>query len=125
VFLVLAFTSRNPRAPGATGRAMGLFLLVGLPLGLVNIVIGLAAGFGAGAVAALRREPDVHPLKPRVIAVVAGTVYLLLLSVLGQVAEAFGQFALVSGAVIGMAVVGLADEISEARADPAGRPDET
>jgi hypothetical protein len=121
VFMVLAFTSRHPRAPGATGRAMGLFLLIGLPIGLVNIVIGLAAGFGAGAIAALRREPEVHPLKPRIIAVIAGSVYLFVLSLFGQVYPGVAQFVLVSGAVIGLAVVGLADEVSEARADGVDR----
>jgi hypothetical protein len=100
---------------------MGLFLLIGLPIGLVNIVIGLAAGFGAGAIAALRREPEVHPLKPRIIAVIAGSVYLFVLSLFGQVYPGVAQFVLVSGAVIGLAVVGLADEVSEARADGVDR----
>ena len=32
VFVVLAFTSGHPRAPGAVVRAMGLTLLVGIPV---------------------------------------------------------------------------------------------
>lgn len=118
VFLVLAFASRHPRAPGATGRAMGLFLLVGLSIGLVNVVVGLTAGFGAGAVAALRRDPEQHGLRARIIAVVAASIYLLVLTVLSTVFGGLGEFALVSGAVLPLAVVGLADEVSEARAAP-------
>lgn len=117
VFLFLAFVSRHPRAPGATGRAMGLFLLIALPFGLINIVVGLAAGFGAGAVAALRREPDLHPRRARVIAVIGVSVYVLLLQMLGEVSAGIGQFAIMSGAAVPLAVVGLADELSEARAE--------
>ena len=115
VFLVLAFVSRNPRAPGATGRAMGLFLLLALSLGLINIVVGLAAGFGAGAAAALRREPELHGLRARVIAVIGVSVYLIVLQLLAGFADGLGQFAFMSGAVVPLAVVGLADEVSESR----------
>ena len=117
VFLILAFVSRNPRAPGATGRAMGLFLLIALPIGLINIVVGLAAGFGAGAAAALRREPDQHGMKARVIAVVGVSVYLLVLQTLAGFSPGIGQFAVMSGAAVPLAVIGLADEVSEARAE--------
>jgi hypothetical protein len=115
VFLVLALTSRHPRAPGATARAMGLFLLIGLPLALVNIIVGLTAGFGAGAVAALRREEDVHDRRTRVIFVLGASVYLLTLATLTSLIGGLGDFAVVSGAVLPLAVVGLADELSEAR----------
>ncbi len=117
VFLILAFVSRNQRAPGATGRAMGLFLLLALSLGLINIVVGLTAGFGAGAAAALRREPDLHGLRARAIAVVGVSVYLLVLQMLAGISPGFGQFAIMSGAVVPLAVVGLADEVSEVRAE--------
>lgn len=117
VFLVLAFVSRNPRAPGATGRAMGLFLVIALTFGLINIVVGLAAGFGAGAVAALRREPDLHGWRARVIAVAGVSVYLLVLQMLAGLSPGFGQFAIMSGAAVPLAIVGLADEVSEVRAE--------
>jgi len=117
VFLILAFTSRHPRAPGATARAMGLFLLIALPIGLLNIVVGLAAGFGAGATAALRREEYRHSLKARVLGVLAAAVYLLVLTLLGPLFGGLGEFAIMSGAVVPLAAVGLADEVSEARSD--------
>ena len=121
VFLVLAFLSRNPRAPTASLAAMGMFLVVGLSVGLASIVLGLAAGFGAGTVVALRREPDQHPLKARWIAVAAASAYLLVLLGLSTLLDGAGEFAMMSGAFIPLAVVGIADEVSaskrEAEAD--------
>ena len=115
VFLVLAFLSRNPRAPTASLAAMGL------SVGLASIVLGLAAGFGAGTVVALRREPDQHPLKARWIAVAAASAYLLVLLGLSTLLDGAGEFAMMSGAFIPLAVVGIADEVSaskrEAEAD--------
>jgi hypothetical protein len=104
VFLVLAFASRHPRAPGAALKAMGVFLLVGLPLGLVNVVVGTAVGFAAGGVLALRPVDGVDTRKRRWIAVVALALYL---GVLLVVLPAFG---LVSGAVLPLAIHGLVDQ---------------
>jgi hypothetical protein len=112
VFLVLAFGSRHPRAPGATGKAMGLFLLVALPLGLANVVAGLVAGFGAGAVIALRPDEGVTSYRRRWIAVASATVYVLVLLLLSSQVPVLAPFAVVSGAVLPLAVVGIADEIS-------------
>lgn len=123
VFLALAFVSRNLRAPGATARAMGLFLLIALPVGLLNIFVGLVAGFGAGAVAALRREPDTHSLRGRIVAVTAAGVYMLVLLLLAGVWGSLQDFAIWSGAVIPLTIVGLADEVSEARTSAAGDRD--
>lgn len=116
VFLVLAFASSHPRAPGATGRAMGLFLLIALPVALVDVVVGLVAGFGAGAVLTLRAEEDVHSRRARIVAVVAAAVYVLALLLLEGLVPVLGPFAVVSGAVIPLAVVGMADEVTEAPA---------
>ncbi len=44
VLLATAFGSRHPRAPGAALRAMGWFLLVGLPLGLAVPAFGVRSG---------------------------------------------------------------------------------
>ena len=113
VFLVLAFASGHPRAPGAAGLAMGLFLLVALPVALLDLLVGLVAGFGAGAVLALRFDPQVHSRRGRVIAVSAASVYTLVLILLQGAVPALGPFAIISAAVIPLAVVGIADEAAE------------
>jgi len=64
-FLVLAFGTNNPRAPGATLRAMGFFLIIGLPLIIfIEAATGLAAGFALGAIPAIRLEME-HSWKAR------------------------------------------------------------
>lgn len=114
VFMILAFGSRHPNAPIAVLKAMGLFLVFGAPLGLANVVVGVAAAYGAGGVAALRREPDVHSLRWRVVAVAAMTVYLVLLL-------AVPEFQVISGAVLPFMVIGIADTVHETRqAETAG-----
>jgi hypothetical protein len=110
VFIVLAFLSRHPRAPGAVLKAMGLFLLVGAPVVLVNPLVGFAAGFGAGGIAALRRPEDA-PLRPRVIALTATCVYLL-----GLVLVGLTDLAIMSAAAVPLAVLGIADEVTVGRA---------
>lgn len=117
VFLVLAFASGHPRAPGATGLALGLFLVVALPVALLDLVAGLVAGFGAAGALTLRRDPDLHPLKGRVIAVAAASVYIVVLVMLGGLVPVLGPFAIMSGAVIPLAVVGIADEVAELAID--------
>ncbi len=117
VFLVLAFASGHPHAPGATGRAMGLFLLVALPLALLDLRMGLVAGFGAGAVLTLRSDPQVHSQRTRAIAVAGASVYILALLLLQGLVPILGPFAVMSGAVIPLAVVGIADELSEGAAE--------
>lgn len=117
VFLVLAFASGHPRAPGATALAMGLFLAVALPVALLDLVAGLVAGFGAAGALTLRRDPDLHPLKGRVIAVAAASVYIVVLVLLGGLVPVLGPFAIMSGAVIPLAVVGIADEVAELAVD--------
>jgi hypothetical protein len=113
VFLVLAFASGHPKAPGATLAAMGLFLVIALPVGLLDLLVGLVAGFGAGAVLALRFDPEVHSRKGRVIGVAGASLYTLALVLLQGLVPALGPFAVVSAAVIPLAVVGIADEAAE------------
>jgi hypothetical protein len=107
VFLVLAFASRNPRAPGSVLKAMGLFLLVGAPVALINPVVGLVAGFGAGGIVTLRRSELPRALRARVIALAGGCLYLFVLLVVAQL----GDFALVTGAAIPFSVLGIAEEV--------------
>jgi len=116
VFIVLAFGSGHPRAAGAAGKAMGLFLLVALPLAMLNTIVGLVAGFGAAAVIALRGEEGVHSRRARAIAVAAASLYVLALLLLQGMLPALGPFAIISGAILPMAVVGLTDELADDRA---------
>src|SRR5918992_3321190 len=80
VFIALAFLSSHPRAPGAAARAMGLSLLVGIPVAAVvpDAVTGLVAGIGAGGAVALRPEPY-GSWKARAIGVAAVSVYVALM----------------------------------------------
>jgi hypothetical protein len=119
VFLVLAFASRNPRAPGSVLKAMGLFLLVGAPVALINPLIGLVAGFGAGGIVTLRRLELPRALRARVIGLAGGCLYLFVLLVVVQL----GDFAIVTGAAIPFAVLGIADEVLVGRRDAAERRD--
>jgi hypothetical protein len=80
VFVALAFLSTHPRAPGAILRAMGLSVLVGIPVSAVapDLVTGLVAGIGAGGIAALRADEE-GAWKARAIAVLAVSVYALVM----------------------------------------------
>lgn len=108
VFLVLAFGSRHPNAPIAVLKAMGLFVVVGAPLGLLDVVVGVSAAYGAGGVAALRREPEIHSLRWRIVAVALMTVYLVVIIVVPD-------FQAMSGWILPFTVLGIADQIHEAR----------
>jgi hypothetical protein len=110
VFLVLAFLSQHPRAPGAVLRAMLLALVVGIPVSALasDAVTGLVAGVGAGGIAALR--PDAaSSTRVRILAVViaAALVFLLL-----RTATLTG---LLLAPVLPFTAIGLADHVSELR----------
>jgi hypothetical protein len=111
VFLLLAFVSRNPGAPGGVLKAMGLFLLVTPVVALLNPVVGVVAGFGAGGIVTLRRPELPRDQRTRLIALVVGCVYLYVLLVVVGAAE----FAIVTGAALPFAVLGIADELGEGR----------
>ena len=78
-FLVLAFGTNNPRAPGATLRAMAYWFLIGFPLILlVEPAPGLAAGYGLGAIPAMRMDAG-HSWKARLGWVAGLVVYVFVL----------------------------------------------
>lgn len=109
-FLALAFGSNHPRAAGATLRAMGLFLLVSLPVVVVlDGLVGMAAGLAAGGAVALDLDPDVHSRRWRWIAVGAMVAYLFVLRLIAV------DYALLSGAVLPFAIHGLVDQAAETR----------
>ena len=66
VFIALAFLSGHPRAPGAAAKAMGLCLLVGIPVAAIvpDAVTGLVAGVGAGGAVALRDVAHQYEVGP-------------------------------------------------------------
>lgn len=103
VFIALAFISRRTRAPFATLAAMGLFILVALPLGLfLHLSVVLVAAFGAGGIVTLARGPG-YRLSYRIWAVVITALYVTLLLV---VAPPGGIFA---GAILALPALGVAD----------------
>lgn len=111
VFLALAFISGHRRAAGAVLKAMGLALLVALPVSAImqDVVSGLAAGFGAGGVVSLRAEP-VHTRKSRALAVTLVTVYVAVL------VRVIIEAGLIAGAMLPLASIGIADSFVEFRA---------
>ena len=110
-FVLLAFLSRHPRAPGAVLKAMVLLLLVGMPVALLNTLVGIFAGFAAGGVVALRPLPEGRPYRARIIGAAVVAVYLLVLQIFGAT-----EFALLSAAALPLAVSGIADEAVLGRA---------
>lgn len=105
VFISLAFISKRERAPIATLKAMGLWVMVALPLGLFNPITGLAAGFGTGGIVALRRG-EFYRLSYRVWAVVITTAYVTGLLFF---APPGGVFA---GAVLPIPAIAIADNLA-------------
>ncbi len=69
VFLIVAFLSNHRYAPGAVLAAMGLSVPVALIVSAIarDVVSGLVAGFGAGAIVSLRSE-RVHSWQGRATA---------------------------------------------------------
>ena len=119
-FLVLAFGTNNPRAPGATLRAMGFWMIIGLPLILfIEPATGLAAGFGLGAIPAIRLEPE-HSWKARLWWVLAFVIYVFVL-VFTKVAAGPG---VLTASLLPFVTVAFADwvvdQMSEAREQAAG-----
>ena len=118
VFVVLAFLSEQPRPPTAVLKAMGLCLLVGIPVSALagDAVTGLVAGAGAGGIAALRADgPD--GWKARAVAVAMATVYTFAL------VHLVGAVALLPAPVFPFTGIGVADHFVEWRnAQPDRRP---
>jgi hypothetical protein len=112
VFVVLAFMSGHPRAPGAVLRAMGLSLLVGVIVSALagDAVTGIVAGVGAGGVCALRKDGP-HNWQARALAVLVASLYTLVL------ARIAGPLVLLPAPVFPLTAIGVADHLSERRAE--------
>jgi hypothetical protein len=116
VFLLLAFASEHPRAPMAVVRAMGLCVLVGIPVSAVagDAVTGIVAGVGAGGICALRAD-DGHNWRARAlgVAVAAGYTFVLV--------RTAGPITLVAAPIFPFTALGVADHLSERRREREAR----
>jgi hypothetical protein len=114
VFVVLAFASEHPRPSSAVLRAMGLTLLVGIPVSAIaqDAVTGIVAGVGAGGIAALRRDPD-STTRSRVLAVVVAAAYTFVLVRLA------GGIVLLPAPIFPFTSIGVADHLAERAAERA------
>lgn len=109
VFVVLAFLSEHPRAPGAVVQAMVLSLLVGIPVSAAapDAVTGFVAGLGAGGIAALRADA-IHTWKARAAAVAVVTLFVFLLVMVSDIA-------LLLAPALPFTSIGVADQLVEQR----------
>lgn len=110
VFVVLAFLSEHPNAPGAVVRAMLLCLPVGIVVSAVaaDAVTGIVAGVGAGGIVALRSDPG-HTWRARAAGVGVAVAYTFVL------ARAAGAIVLVPAPIFAFTSIGLADHLAERR----------
>lgn len=106
VLVIVAFGSGRFGAASAVLKGMGLWLLVALPVGLINPVTGMCAGFTAAGAVTLRREEGIA-FRPRVAAVVMASAYVTLLVVL------FPQAGIFAGAITPLFAIRGADIWSE------------
>lgn len=104
VFVVVAFVSRNPRAPRMVLISMGLLLGLGLSVGLISPALGAAAGFGVGVAICLRLPDIPDQLRRRLIAVSLSVVYTMFLLFFLTPAG------LITGGLLPGLAVGFADE---------------
>ena len=109
-FVALAFVSQHPRAPRAVLRAMGMTLLVGIPVSALALdaVTGVVAGVGAGGICALRADED-HNWRARALAVAFASVYTFVL------VRTVSALVLLPAPVFPFTGIGIADHLSERR----------
>lgn len=113
-FLALAFVSNHPRAPGAVFKAMMISIPAALAFGLFGIPVGLVAGFGMGGALALRLD-EVHRMNLRWLMVTGAVLYTFVVGIISPQASLF------AGGFLPFAASGLADMISEYRAEQAAQ----
>lgn len=89
VFVVAAFVSQNQTTVRSGLAATGLWLVVALPLALVDLATGLVAGFGLGGVVAFRLGQG-NTRRSRVIAVLLCVVYTFIVQ---RISPRLGLFA--------------------------------
>jgi hypothetical protein len=102
VFVTVAFVSGRRAAPMAVLKGMGLWLVIGLPLALLNPVFGLCMGFGIGGVVTLRRGESASWIV-RTISVALIAVYCLVMVFI------IPPLGILSGGLLPLAALGIAD----------------
>jgi hypothetical protein len=110
VFMALAFASGHARAPGATLRAMGLCLVVGIPVSAIaaDAVTGFVAGIGAGGIVAMRSDID-RAWKGRALAIAIVSLWAFL------TVRTVSDVALLLAPVLPFTSIGLADHLVQIR----------
>ena len=110
VFIALAFLSEHPRAPGAVVKALGLCLLVGVPVSALAAdgVTGIVAGVGAGGIVTLRADAE-HNWRARALAVAFAVAYTFVLVHMAS------SLALLPAPIFPFTALGIADHLSERR----------
>lgn len=102
VAAVVAFVSGHRSAPKATLKAMGAWVVVAIPLALLNPITGFSTGFAAAGAFSLR--PDAfYSGKTRALAVGLLLVYVTVLVLI------LPQAAMFAGAVTPLLVIKAAD----------------
>lgn len=104
VFIALGFLSRNPAAPKRVLQAMGLLLVAGLSIGLLDPLLGASVGFCLGGALVLNRPQIPRLMFWRYGAVAFTAVYTVVLFVVALPAGVF------TGAVLPLVMLGFADE---------------
>lgn len=110
VFVALAFLSGHPAAPAAVVKAMGLCLLIGIPVSALaaDAITGIVAGVGAGGVVALRSD-EAHTWRTRAVGVAFASMYTFLL------ARTAGAIVLLPAPIFPFTAIGVADHVAERR----------
>lgn len=110
IFMVLAFASGHPRAPGAVIKAMGMCVLVGVIVSVVAVdgVTGIVAGVGAGGVVSLRKDLP-HDWRPRAVGVLLAATYTFVL------ARTISGLVVLPAPIFPLTAIGIADHWSERR----------
>lgn len=108
VYIVLAFVSNHPHAAIAVAKAMGLTVLVGVPVSVLagDAVTGMVAGVGAGGIAALRAD-DSDGWKARAIAIAGSAAVVFVL------VHFVGAVALLPAPILPFTAIGIADHLAE------------
>jgi hypothetical protein len=116
VFVLLAFLSEHPKAPGAVVVAMVLMLVVGIPVAALSrdVVSGFVAGIGAGGVAALRMDLG-HTWQSRALAVAASTAFVFV------IVRLMPEVAVVLTPILPFTAIGVADHLLDRRKEEADR----
>lgn len=105
-FLLITHLSGAPEAWKRGLQAVGILVLVALPIGLLAPILGASAGYGAGVIFTLNRPPFASVVRNRVVAVTLTLAYTLLLLV------TITPAGVMAGALLPPLMVGFADEFS-------------